>query len=436
MNELQKKKILVIGSYGHTLGDKCVSWSESFPYLGDYDAIIINLQSLYEDLCNETMGKKLIEMRQEINEIIWASTEIICITAPTKNWGGFYAGELPPVYSNYHWCPIYLYFETKSGESFKEEKSGYFNFVKKWTHFLEKYYEEPYKIQKRKEFMPRVEPLLQNKANKPLAFELYFIEYYLAHQYATPTEVVRSNSIIFLPPPTEIPIKDAIDYLLKDIRGLKEVEKYMPPEWVNKIEVYNERSIQKEISKKIGLIQSSQKELDDLQRNLSSLIKYKQLLTEGGEGEAGNRLENIVEESLKLIGIEIKPGPKYKEDRIIIDPVTKEEIPLEIGGFIKSIPERKLTQLIGRLTDEKRPQKIKCRGVLIGNHYKDVSLDENLRGRKDPFEPDVIRKAESFDVCLLPTIELFKAVNSKLKGEDVLNFVNKIFNQKGLLNFE
>jgi len=434
-NQIKEKKILVIGSKGHKLANRCVLWKEIFPYLGDYDLIIINLQSLSGSIL-DSISEKLEEMRADINEIVWANTEVVCITAPPKISGGFLSGL--PLRSNYHWCPIYPFFEQRKGESFEEERSGYFKFVNQWTHFLRNFSSNPYRVQRREEFNFKIKSLLKNKARKHLAFELFFIEWNLgAPRYGRreKKDFITSNSILFLPPPTEISIEEAVDFLLKDARGVSETEKYTLPEWANNVEIQNERLIKKAVEEKTELLKKAQKDIKGLQEKLSPILKYKLLLTEGGEGMAGDRLEDIVEESLRLIGIQVKPGPKKKEDRIITDPETAEKIPLEITGCVKSIPERKLNQLIGRLTDKRRPQEIKCRGVLVGNHYKDVPLNNRLKGRKAPFESDVIKKAEIFDVCLLPTIELFKAVNVKLKNGDVSEFAKKIFNQKGVLNF-
>ena len=88
------------------------------------------------------------------------------------------------------------------------------------------------------------------------------------------------------------------------------------------------------------------------------------------------------------------------------------------------------------MTDDRRPEKIKCRGIVVGNHYKDISLDTNLNGRKAAFESDVIKKAKAFDVSLVSTLELFKAVNYKLNDGDVSSFIENIFNEPGEVIFK
>lgn len=237
--------------------------------------------------------------------------------------------------------------------------------------------------------------------------------------------------MVFLSPPTEISVQEAINYLLKQERGISETETIELPEWSKKILIAGENEIRKAIKEKEALKTQYEKELKIYDSKLLELTQYKALLTEEGE-----KLENIVEKGFKILNVEVKPGPKVKEDRIIIDPLSREEIPMEITGSEKSIPERKLNQLIGRLTDERRPKKIKCRGILVGNHYRTTPLNEYLQGRKAPFEPDVIKKAKVFNICLLSTIELFKAVNAKFQDKEVIHFIRAIFDNPGELHFE
>lgn len=421
MNLYTEKKILVIGSIKHPFADKCVSWNEmksslsKMPYLGDYHTIIINLQTLLESDLDEKMKEVFDTMRKEINEIIWANTEIICITAPpTIKILGYANLSI----SNYDWCPFPLNFVKKEGKSFGKKETltkdfpfieNYFDHVKKWDHFLE------YIQQKGGMF---INPILTNLAGKPLAF---VVKFKIFNSWSKP--------ILFLPPTSEIPIEKAIDYLLEGLKG--GTKESTLPQWAENIKIYGEEVFLKEIEEKEELIRRLENELKNYESKLSELVKFKKLLTTDGE-----ELEAIVKKAFELLDVEVRDGPKGKEDKIIIDPDTNSEVPVEITGSKYSIPERKLNQLIGRLVDEERIEKIKCKshGVLVGNHYKEIELGE--RGR--PFEPDVIKKAEVSKIGLLSTSELFKAVNAKLAGEEdkVKEFIKKIFNTHGEILFD
>jgi len=446
MNLYTKKKILVIGSINHPLADKCISWKEmkslpdKIPYLGDFHILIINLQTLLESDLDEKMKKVFDKMREEINEIIWANTSIICITAPTikMKLNNLFIPNYDSI-SNYDWCPFNLYFAKKEGENFGKEDRlteifpKYSKHIKKWSHFLEKYDLGKYKPQKRKYANILIASLLTNLANKRLAFVVAFKEYNYNNNSIIGTtykkDEIHSNPILFLHPTTEISIEEAIDYLLEEIRGV--TKESVLPKWTENIKIYGEEELLKKIKEAEELKRKLENELEKYKLELSELVKFKKLLTTNGE-----ELENIVEETFKLLGVEVKNGPKGKEDKIIIDPDTNSEIPVEITGAKYSIPEKKLNQLIGRLVDEERIEKIKCKcqGILIGNHYKEIELKE--RGR--PFEPEVIKKAEVSKICLLSTSELLKAVNAKLSGEEdkIKKFIKAIFNTPGEILFE
>jgi hypothetical protein len=439
------KKILVIGSLGHSLADRCISWDEikSDPevvYLGDYHLLIINLQSLEETKLDKRMKEVFEKMRKEINEIIWGNTEIICITAPTvKKWLTNIKRKSTsiPEISNYHWCPIYMDFVKREGSSFENKnEDGYFKFVKRWTHFLNDHNTDLYEIYGEKDdFEIHWTIWLQNLAKKELAFTINIVEFNVVKKISGSEKrdnLAYSKSISFLPPPTEISVEEGINFLLEKEKGI--TRKTELPKWAENIWLPGEEELLKKIRENEELKKKCEEEIKENKSKLSELVKFKNLLTTDAE-----ELENIVEETFKFLDIKVQKGPKGKEDKIIVDPETKSEIPVEITGVKNSIPETKLNQLIGRLVDEERVKKIKCKnhGVLIGNHYKEMPLKNDLEGRKKPFERDLIEKAIKSKIGLVSTIELFKAVRAKLKGEDenVKNFINSLFNKSGEVKF-
>ncbi|MFH1375688.1 MAG: hypothetical protein ABIH35_03400, partial [Patescibacteria group bacterium] len=415
----KKRKILVIGSEGHSLA-KCASWSKKIPYLGDYDLVIINLGTL-SPVILESIGEELLAMREDLNDAIWRDTEVICITAPTFSTSGT---EI----SNYSWCPIWMNFVEKNGKEFSKGKSldAYLSHVKQWSHFWKNYYPGEYKTVQRTNFDVRLRPILKNKAGKVLAINLQITEKNGAY------DPIHSKIIQFLPPPTTCSVKEGIGIL---ISRDSESECTLPA-WTDAVNLHNEEQIKKTISGNQEEISELEKEIIKNEGLIKNLSKFKQLLTEGDEGESGDRLEIIVRESLELLGITAKEGAPGEEDLNIIDPKTGEKNPVEIGGMKKSIPESKLAQLLKWITARERPKKIKTRGILIGNPYREVALDNKLEGRNKPVEESVVKKAEVFEVSILPTIEIFKAVRAKMQKENVSNFINRIFNSLGLIEFE
>lgn len=413
-----KDKILVIGSKNHKFAES-VGWQDKIPYLGDYDLVIINLNTLNESKLNDLI-KILPAKRTELNDAIWHDTRVICITAPTISIENT---------TNYDWCPIQIFYQEQKGKSFQagKPKKGYFGLVKEWSHYYVGSISSNYKLKNNEKFSVRINPSLSNKAGKALGLTLFI------HEYGTYGVGKNSQTIRFLPPPTECSIKEGIDFLILDLFNIDS----SVPVWANSINVCNEDENISIIDDSLEQIESLNGKIIEQKEEIEKISKFKRLLYEGGEGKPGENLEKIVEESMELLGITYKPSTNNEEDGNITDPISGESIPVEVGGMIKSIPEHKLVQLLKWVTlKDTQNQNIKCRGLLIGNPYQKIALDEHLEGRERPAEPNVIKKAEVFNTCVLPTVELFKAVQFKLQGGDISDFINKIFNTTGLLEFK
>jgi len=420
-----KKKILVIGSKNHPLASKSVNWKEKIPYVGDFDIVIFNLQSLDADIFKEILPK-LETIKKDLTHAIGNNTEVICITQKT-----FFDNSIQP-HTNYHWCPFIPIFEEKEGEEFNNDdpKSGYFKFVDKWSNIYVNCYSEDYKTQKRSHFELEKKSLLRNKANKILGIKIYIREFEGESSYIY--DQTYSNPITFLPPPTNSSCEVAINFLI----DLYNYSEFSLPQWAIDINLANEKEINDDINKNQQEITRLKSEIEDASKEIDELNKFKQLLTEGGEGATGDRLEDIVEEALEVLGIKVKKGKKGEEDRNILDPISGEEIPIEIGGMEKSIPEKKLAQLLKWITSKEDPKIIKTRGLLIGNAYSKIPLDKDLNGRPPAVESNVIKRAIACDISILPTIELFKAIKAKKSGEVVSDFIQQLFNEIGLINFK
>lgn len=70
-------KILVIGSRDHDRA-YCVDWQQPFPNIEEYDSIIINLQSLTQDMYDK-IQKKIRRIRKSITTVFKTDREIFCL---------------------------------------------------------------------------------------------------------------------------------------------------------------------------------------------------------------------------------------------------------------------------------------------------------------------------------------------------------------------
>lgn len=432
MTDDKKIKVLIIGSKDHPLADSCIEWQEDWkiPYLGDFHIVIINLQTLEKSLLGRTsIRDSFNKIRKQINEVIWANTSIFCITAPKIVYP---IGTME--FSNYDWCPIDFNINNDfkgsefNSEDLKEKKEdSYLRYVMSWSHYFETYDIKRYRLQYRRKVNIRFISNLRTLSNKFISFKIQLLEYNEG-EYDIMEDVIYSRYLLFYPPTTSIEISKGIDILLEQLKGKKK-EITLPP-WTEPILLPGEKELLVSIEESETIIKQKLDYIEKEKIKLQKLQRLKGLFTEDGVV-----LEEIVEEAFRFLGIKLEKVEGNKEDRIF--KFHEDIIPIEIKGRNASIPEKDLTQLIGRLGDIQPPKNLEARGVLIGNHYKDTPLNEKLEGRNKAFEPNVEEKAKTWNISLLSTLELFKAVRKKLEGEDIEEtFFNRVFNQTGVIKID
>ena len=79
-------KVLVIGSREHKRAE-CFDWLQPFPNIEEYDALLINLQSLNREIYskNDQIQTKIQNMKQSMNVIFNTNREIFCIINELAN---------------------------------------------------------------------------------------------------------------------------------------------------------------------------------------------------------------------------------------------------------------------------------------------------------------------------------------------------------------
>lgn len=425
MKNMQTKKILVIGSKGHDLATRCVDWLEPFPYLGDYHNVIFNMQTLTDEVIEKLLEKapvKFHTVQEDVLDAIWGNTTITCVTQEPLDMDSLFGLD------NYQWCPISLSFKTREGKRFEKDiNTGYLRYVRKWSHFLETYsLPHYYKSRSLPEHSLVFQSILKNMSGKSLAFEIRIKEYIATYTGLT-TKSELSQPLYFLPPTTEIPVHDGINLLIKTLAG-RISEDIQLPNWAKKISLPGEAQILTKTKKYREEIDALKAQITEHNNNLGKLERYKGLLTADGE-----TLEEVVDEALEFLDINVERGPIKKEDRVFSE--EDATIPIEIKGRKASIPEKDLRQIIVRLRDE-NSKTYKTRGMLVGNHYKLTQVDNNLKGREKAFEPNVVEQAKKFDICLVSTLEIFRALRKKLAGEDIGKFKKTLFNTVGEFTLE
>ncbi len=404
MTEMQNQnkrtpKILVVGSKGHPREVKCYNWTEieKIPNVADQDVVIIDMTTLSQDTLEEIVGIPSHFMSDYFLELFNSDGKVFVIATPpikaTKSG-----------IDNYCWNPFKIDFVKEGGDTVENVSprfQRYFNNVKNWQFTMNPTSPTPGTI-----------ALAQNRYRKALGILI-----------KSRTKGMN-GAFCFLPSPTEISSKSAIDILLEDFFDIR-ISEATEPDWVKDMKVPGESEIEGRVSKGIERIKEEKNKIEKAKRELRDITKFRKLLyTEGGE------LEHIVRETFRELGATvIEPKEKNKEDGWIETKFGKGV--LEIKKSNKSASRKHTRQLddwVGNCiaNDEE------CKGILVINHYGDNSLKD----RENPFPDDVKKHAEKArpgnPFCLLTTIELFNAFCAFKKGEISSDEIfKKIFDANG-----
>lgn len=219
------------------------------------------------------------------------------------------------------------------------------------------------------------------------------------------------GKIIFIPPIISQDKKKEAGILLNCIDGIMEYGYESPaPEWIGKYSLPNENKNEesiKKLSEEILALSQRKQKMEDEQRNIS---KFKGLLYEKGK----RGLEPLVKKAFRLMDFNVIEKEKYEEDYDLYIKENDLTIIGEIEGKDNSkIDKDKYRQLLEYVENESG-KGIKCKGVLIGNAYRNTEPSK----REEQFTRDAIRGCERQKFCRITTYQIFKIVEAILSGFD------------------
>lgn len=444
MTDTSDEKTIVIGRKLRK-ATQSVDWLEPFPYLGDFDNIIVDTTTLDGDtlgkLFSEEGGEeKLEKCAKEIYEaLLSGNVTVFCINSPSIEIGGYIGHDdnsPRPNFSNYHWFPCDLHFEKAQGTQMKHSsdfKPEYVETIKKYDCYLTNVDLHRSSPKYFSNLRDELHTLSTNLVGKPILFGLVFVEYrdrpnYTYRRYENKSLYSKTSApAIFLPKPTTISVEEGIKRLITSLADPDDVEE--PPEWFDDVAIANEQELRKQaedIGARMIELDSGKKEVVEKIKDIS---KFKRLLS-----STGKPLERIVHEAFELLGFKVERVDGFEQDRnIVFDDFT---IPLEIKGRDGALHEGDVLQVIKRSSKEAFEAKRDGNyGILYGNPYrKAVPLSKD---RQPTFEPSLIQKAESLGVGLLASEELYKLIERKLNGEklDFEEVSQKMRLTRGVINF-
>ena len=223
--------------------------------------------------------------------------------------------------------------------------------------------------------------LATNDAGKPVALEV----------------PIGKGWLVFLPISDHPKFGEILLQCAMRFIAQKRVHERPPPEWLEDFKVPSEDVLNRRLQSVSRRMATLNERLQTIRNTLLEKMEIKKLLYEGDEA-----LENVVKKAFEEMGFTL-----VKKDYMdwISSSDTGEAI-LEVTGSEGSIDIAKLRQLLNYLLTDYQATKTEKKAILVGNHF----INDPLNERGDPFTERVVMESGVHSICLLTTIELYKAI--------------------------
>lgn len=396
--------IWVLGAVG-TKADKHIEWSYSWPYFGDSDILIINLESLSEQLLELLEPEKVIKAEQIIFDRFTHGGIIIIITSPR-----FEKEVKHNLLTNYYLSPIDAETQTvEEGHEIQYDKekhpfSDYLKHVKKFDFYLKDYNFEKLRSRTRIFF----------SGHNPIYLRDYQVTDKAGHDlgYGFGSTASSTGKVIFLPP-TKYSTIDEINTIIDSLRKEPQEIGEWEPDWANKIKVTGMSDLEKEIEdlnkKKVSL----EKEIIEVFNKKKRLRGHVRLLYSNS-----TPLERAVKNAFNVLGFdEIRQDREKDKEDWVIDIRSNDEIKLaviEVEGSEKRTSIEKLDQCHRWVNDYYLKGK-EVKGIFVSNQFRKIDYPSSKNQRIN-YEHNQEKYTNTRKLCIIPSCILFEAVNKALSG--------------------
>jgi hypothetical protein len=335
--------------------------------------------------------------------------------------------KYPEYVSNIDWCPLSFETPEEMGQSIVRKLNKYEAYLQKmskWSFYitvpnnclsreLTNFYGPTYNTNYNVPF----EPYIENRYSRVLAGQLLIevrnerrsVDIWGNGSKEYPNEPDHvTGSIVVLPLIDGVSPEEALLDILKEEIGYS--FKSAAPDWAQEIELPFVSELQDQIVSAQTTIANEEQKISRIGEEIDKLIAFRRLLY-----SSGTELEDIVQKSFELLGATVKPA-KYAQEEYILE-VDNEEFLIEVKGVSKSISLTHLRQLNDYLLKHQEETGKDCKGILIGNAWRNIT--PTMRNAEDTlvFPDNVIKRAEQWGISLVSSLTLFDAV-LKVLGEE------------------
>lgn len=408
---MTRPKIWVIGN-ANTNADKEIPWeSTTLPHIADADILIIDLTTLNRKIFEKMDGDVYHQIKQNIRDKFVHSGQIFFIT--TKKFECVESvGNEQFEYSNFDFIPIEvtshsiskgydLVFEGHSLES--NPHRSYFEKVKNFDFYLENF-----DLSEIRDELPANKKVTSFK-NRNVTDKSGHI---ISKVYAVKEDEKNLGRLTLLPPPTTIPVNEAINLIIENFSIEEKEMGDNPPPWIENIVVSG-------VDERMGVLRQMQSKKESIENEIrttesqiENLLKYRKLLYSNGKS-----LEVAVFEAFKLLGFDdIKQIRETDLEDWIFEFKNISDYQygiIEVKGSEKRTSLSNLTQCNKWIEDYLLEGK-SAKGIFVTNQNRMKEYPSSLEDRLH-FEPNELDYATKREICIIPSCVLFEAVNNTLK---------------------
>jgi len=240
------------------------------------------------------------------------------------------------------------------------------------------------------------------------------------------SDVVRVSAKIFwLPAPTEVRSREAIDLLLRERYGL--IFEKEPPKWIAKYSLPAEGPIGQRIIDKEVEVAKLLEELEAERIRLAQASRFRKLLYEQGE----DVLEPVVRDALRQLGAVVQePQQRGREDGRLTDLNGRLGM-LEVKGRTGDLRLSDVRELDQWVRDAVANENWNSKGILIAN----LHCDDEPSKRRNTIPKNCLDTARNFHICILTTTQIFRAILDDQNGKlERLKFWGEVFASNGSCN--
>lgn len=416
---MNHQKIWVLGEQVKK-ADKCILWGDTIPNLSNCDTLIINFDNI---LIPSSHSSRITEIMKYLSILAMSEKShiYIIITSDLKDIG------ILPFFPTINKIKSSTFGTIKSTQPrsivpiiIKE----YCNFVESCTYYISEINNISFKstfdflshayiprlyARTAKYFIPFSKYHIQNKAGQMIG-----LGYYLSLSDEKKEHLQNTGTFHFLPPPTSKSSTEVVQFLVNFLVGadLREDE----PTWVGNVVLPNVDKLSDEITQRQKVIDNLSREIAKIKEKKNEIEKYIRLLWTNG-----TPLEEAVKDALFFLGFnEIKQGRSRDLEDWIIDIKSTDEFKhgvLEVKGSEKRISMDDISQCNKWVTQYRKKFDLKVKGILVPNQFRRTEKPSSQK--RTDFAPNQMEWAQDINMCVLPTVEIFKAVVEILKGNKI-----------------